>query len=150
MTFYSFPNGTLPHSKNRHVPYSPRLKWGFGWSLSFATVYSVFASGIAVVQQRTYFSEYHLSIWRIVATYYVAGIVCGVALAFFYFLFDRRWSSVLLGWILGYLFYATLAMAMFGFTVFAFVFPLIAGLIVGGGVALVEYDEQHKYDRPAV
>jgi len=146
MTFYSFPNGTLPHSKNRHVPYSPRFRWGFGWSISFATVYSIFAIAIALLQRRTYFPEYHASLWRIIATYYTASIICGVALAYLYFLCDRRWSAVLLGFILGYLSYAAVGIAMFGFQLFSFVFPLIAGLLVGGGIALTIYDEEHKND----
>ena len=146
MTFYSFPNGTLPHSKNRHVPYSPRFKWGFGWSISFGTVYSIFAIAIALLQRRSYFPEYHASLWRIIATYYIASILCGLALAYLYFLFDRRWSAVLLGFILGYLSYAAVGIAMFGFQLFSFVFPLIAGLLVGGGVALTIYDEEHKND----
>ncbi len=146
MTFYSFPNGSLPHSKNRHVPYRPRFRWAFWWSISFATAYSIIASAIALLQRRTYFPEYHASLWRVIATYYIASILCGVALAYLYFLFDRRWSAVLLGFILGYLSYAAVGIAMFGFQLFSFVFPLIAGLLVGGGVALVIYDEEHKND----
>jgi hypothetical protein len=146
MTFYSFPNTTLPHSKNRHVPYKPRFKWGFSWSVSFATVYSIIASAVAMMQRRTYFPEYHASLWQIITAYYIASILCGIALAYLYFLFDRRWGAVLLGFILGYLSYATVATAMFGFHLFALVFPLIAGLIVGGGAALVGYDEEHKND----
>ena len=149
MTFYSFPNGKLPHSKNRHVPYRPRFKWGLSWALSFATVYSIIASAIALLQRRTDFPEYHASLWRIIAAYYVASIFCGLALGYTYFLFDRRWGSVLLGFILGFCSYATVGVAMFGFHVFAFAFALIPGLIVGGGLALVGYDEEHKYDVPA-
>jgi hypothetical protein len=146
MTFYSFPNRALPHSKNRHVPYKPRFKWGFSWSLSFATIYALFASTIALAQRRTDFPEYHASLWRIIGAYYIASILCGVALAFLYFLFDRRWGAVLLGFMLGYISYLTVAVTMFGVNLFAFVFPLIAGLIVGGGAALVAYDEEHKND----
>ena len=146
MTFYNFPSGTLPHSENRHVPYSPRFRWGFGWSLTFATVYSVIASAIALLQRRTYFPEYHASIWRVIAAYYIASLLCGLVLAFLYFLFDRRWGAVLLGFIVGYLSYATISVAMFGFHLFAFTFPLVAGLIVGGGGFLVGYDDEHKND----
>ena len=150
MTFYSFPNGTFPHSKNRHVQYTPQFKWGFGWSFAFATIYSIFAISIAVLQRRMYFQEYHTSLWRIIAAYYIASILCGIALAYLHFLFARRWSTVLLGWILGYCSYASVAITMFGFQLFSFVFPLFAGLLVGGGVALTIYDEDHKNDvRPA-
>jgi hypothetical protein len=116
------------------------------WSISFATVYSIFAIAVALLQRRSYFPEYHASLWRIIATYYIASILCGLALAYLYFLFDRRWSAVLLGFILGYLSYAAVGIAMFGFQLFSFVFPLIAGSLVGGGVALTIYDEERKND----
>ena len=146
MTFYSFPSGRLPHSKNRHVPYRPRFKWGFSWALFFATAYSIIAAAIALLQRRTYFPEYSASLWRIIATHYIASILCGTALAYLYFLFDRRWGAVALGSLLGFLSYAAVGMAMFGFHLFVFLFALFAGLLVGGGVALVGYDEEHKND----
>ena len=146
MTFYSFPNGTLPHSKNRHVPYRPRFKWGFSWSMWFATAYSIIASTVALIRQRTYFPEYHASLWRIIAAYYTAGFLCGVALAYLYFLFDRRWGAVLLGFILGYFSYAAVGIAMFGFNSFALAFPLSPPPLAGGGLALVGYDKEHKND----
>jgi hypothetical protein len=149
MTFYSFPSGRLPHSKNRHVPYRPRFKWGLSWALFFATGFSIIAAAIAMLQRRTYFPEYHASLWRIIATYYIASAFCGIALAYLYFLFDRRWSAVLLGSMLGFLSYAVIGIAMFGFHAFPFVIALIAGIVVGGGIALVRYDEEHKHDLPA-
>jgi len=149
MTLYSFPDKSLPHSKNRHVPYRPRLKWGLSWTLSFATVYSVWVAGVAVLQRRTYFPEFHISIWGIIAAYYVASIICGLALGFLYFLADRRWTAALLGFILAYLSYAVCGIAMFGFGTLPFLVALIPGLIVGGGLGLTFYDDGHKNDLPA-
>jgi hypothetical protein len=146
MTFYSFPDKALPHSQNRHVPYRPRLKWGLSWTLSFATVYSVYAAGVA---GRTYFPQYHISIWGIIAAYYVASIVCGVALGFLYFLADRRWTAALLGLILGFLSYAVCGIAMFGFRTLPILLALVPGLVIGGGVGLTIYDDEHGNDLAA-
>lgn len=61
-------------------------------------------------------------------------------------MFDRRWGAVLLGSLLGFLSYAAVGIAMFGVHRIQFVVALIAGLIVGGGLALVSYDTEHKND----
>jgi MFS family permease len=149
MTFYSFPDKALPHSRNRHVPYHARLKWGLAWTLSFATIYSVGAAGIAVLQGRTYFPQYHISIWGIIAAYYVASLICGVALGCLYFLADRRWTATLLGLVLGFLAYAVCGVAMFGFRGLPFLIAAIPGLVIGGGVGLTLYDDEHINDLTA-
>jgi hypothetical protein len=146
MTFYSFPNKDLPHSKNRHVPYQPRLKWGLAWTLSFATAFSAWAAAVALLQRRTYFPQYHLNIWEIIAAYYVASLICGVTLGFLYFLASRRWSAALLGFLLGFVSYAVVGVTMFGFHAFPFVFAVIPGVIIGGGLGLVIYDDEHRND----
>ena len=144
MTFYSFPTKALPHSKNRHAPYRPRLKSGLAWTLCFATVFSVWAALVALLQHRTYFPQYHLSIWQIIAAYYVASLICGPVLGFLYFFADRRWGAPLLGFLLAFVFYAVCGIAMFGFTGVALLIALIFGAIGGGGLGLVIYDEEHK------
>jgi len=149
MTFYSFPNGSVPHSKNRHVPYHPKLKWAIGATFFFATACSIWAAIVALLQHRTYFPQYHASLWRIIAAYYVASILSGLTLGFLYPLFDRRLGAVLLGFLLGFLCYATVGVAMFGFQRLPLAIALIPAVLVGGGLGLVEFDEEHKYDPPA-
>jgi hypothetical protein len=148
MTFYSFPDSALPHSKNRHLPYHPRLRWALAWTLCFATLYSLWAAAISLVQHRTYFPEYHLSIWSIIAVYYVASLVCGIALGFFYPLANRRWGAALLGLVLGFTAYATVSVAMFGLHRLPILLALIPGIIIGGGLGLVIYDDDHKIGLP--
>ena len=148
MTFYSFPDKALPHSKNRHVPYHPRLRWAIAWTLSFATLYSLWAAAVAVAQHRTYFPQYHLSIWSIIGVYYVASLVCGVALGFLYPLADHRLGATLLGFVLGFIAYATMTVSMFGFSQLPILLALIPGVIVGGGLGLVIYDDNHKIGLP--
>jgi hypothetical protein len=102
-----------------------------------------------LVEHRTYFPQYHVSLWQIIATYYVASILCGVALAYLYFLFDRRWTAVLMGSFLGFLFYGSVGVAMAGFHVLAIALALGPAIVVGGGVALTLYDDEHQHDLPA-
>src|ERR1700741_2769175 len=148
MTFYSFPDKGLPHSKNRHVPYHPRLRWALAWTLAFATLYSLWAAAISLVQHRTYFPQYHLSIWSIIAVYYVASLVCGIALGFLYPLADQRWGAALLGLLLGFMAYAAIDIAMFGLHRLSILLALIPAVIVGGGLGLVIYDDNHKNGLP--
>jgi hypothetical protein len=148
MTFYSFPDNALPHSQNRHVPYHPRLKWGLTWSLSVATAYSVWVIGVALLEGRTYFPQYRVSIWAIIAAYYVASLICGLALGFLYFLANRRWTAALLGLILGFLSYTVCGIAMFGFRTLPILVAVIPGLVIGGGVGLTIFDDEHKCDSP--
>lgn len=148
MTFYSFPTNALPHSKNRHVPYHPRLRWALAWTLSFATLYSLWAAAVSLIQHRTYFPQYHLSIWSIIAVYYLASLVCGLALGLLYPLADRRWGAGLLGFVLGFIAYAGVSVAMFGFHRLPILLALIPAVIIGGGLGLVIYDDNHKYGLP--
>ncbi len=149
MTFYSFPSARLPHSKNRHVPYQPRLKWGLTTSLFFATAVSIWACLVALLRRQFYFPQYHANLLQIVAAYYVAGLLCGLALGFLYPLLDRRWGAVALGFLLGFLSYGTIAVTMVGFHAPALWIALIAAVLIGGGLGLVEFDEAHKSDLPA-
>lgn len=148
MTFYSFPEKALPHSKNRHVPYHPRLRWALAWTLSFATLYSLWAALVSLIQHRTYFPQYHLSIWSIIAVYYVASLVCGLALGFLYPLADHRWGATLLGFVIGFIAYAIVGVSMFGFHQLPILLALIPGVIIGGGLGLVIYDDNHKMGLP--
>ena len=148
MTFYSFPDSALPHSKNRHVPYHPRLRWALAWTLTFATLYSLWAAAVSLVQHRTYFPQYHLSIWSIIAVYYVASFFCGLALGFLYPLAENRWGAMLLGFVIGFLAYATVSVSMFGFHRLPILLALIPGVIGGGGLGLVIYDDNHKSGLP--
>jgi hypothetical protein len=149
VSFYSFPDKSLPHSKNRYVPYHPRLKWGFAWSLSFATCFSVWAGIVASLQHRTYFPQYHISIWGIIGAYYVASLFGGVALGFLYFLVNHRWGAPVLGFLLGFVFYTACGVAMFGLHKLSFIIGLLPGALIGAGVGLVLYDDEHKMDLPA-
>jgi len=148
MTFYSFPDKALPHSKNRHVPYHPRLRWALAWTLSFATLYSLWAAAVSLIQHRTYFPQYGLSIWSIIAVYYVASIVCGLALGFLYPLTDHRWGATLMGVVLGFIAYAVVGTSMFGFHRLPILLALIPAVIIGGGLGLVIYDDNHRSGLP--
>ena len=143
MTFYSFPTKGPIESRNRHVPFRPRYRWGLSIGLAAATVYSLIAALVAVGQGQIYFSKYGLTLWQIVASYYIAGIFCGVALSFLYPLTSHRWGAVLLGFLLGSIIYGVVGVALVGLHPFALVIALLPGIIVGGGLGLVEFDRSH-------
>jgi hypothetical protein len=143
MTFYSYPGEGRVESRNRHVPYRPRYGWGLRIGLAAATVYSLIAAVVALGQRQIYFSRYGLALWQIVGSYYIAGIACGVALAFLYPLTSHRWGAVLLGFLLGTIVYGVIAIAIGGLHPFALVAALIPGILVGGGLGLVEFDRSH-------
>jgi hypothetical protein len=143
VTFYSFPTKGPIESRNRHVPYRPRYRWGLSIGLAAGTILSLIAAVVAVRQGQIYFSQYGLTLWEIVASYYMAGILCGVALAFLYPLTSHRWGAVLLGFFLGTIFYGVVGIALVGPHPFALVIALLPGVIVGGGLGLVEFDRTH-------
>jgi hypothetical protein len=144
VTFYSFPVKGPIESRNRHVPYRPRYRWGLSIGLAAATVCSLIAGLVAVGQGQIYFSQYGLTLWEIVGSYYIAGVSCGVALAFLYPLTSHRWGAVLLGFLLGTIFYGVVGIALVGPHPFALVIALLPGVIVGGGLGLVEFDKSHR------
>jgi hypothetical protein len=144
VTFYSFPSSGPIESRNRHVPYRPRYRWGLSIGLAAATVYSLIAALIAVGQRQIFFSKYGLTVWQIVGTYYIAGIACGIALAFLYPLTSHRWGAALLGFLLGTMIYGFIGVAIGGLHPFALVAALIPGILVGGGLGLVEFDRNHQ------
>jgi hypothetical protein len=143
VTFYSFPTKGPIESRNRHVPYHPRYRWGLSIGLAAATVLSLIAAVVAVRQGQIYFSQYGVTLWEIVGSYYIAGILCGVALAFLYPLTSHRWGAVLLGFLLGTIFYGVVGIALVGLQPITLVIALLPGLVIGGGLGLVEFDRSH-------
>jgi hypothetical protein len=111
--------------------------------LAAATVLSLIAAVVAIRQGQIYFSQYGVTLWEIVGTYYIAGILCGAALAFLYPLTSHRWGAVLLGFLLGTIFYGGVGIALVGMQPIAFLIALLPGLVVGGGLGLVEFDRSH-------
>jgi hypothetical protein len=144
VTFYSFPTKGPIESRNRHVPYHPRYRWGLSIGLAAATVCSLIAAFVAVGQGQIYFSRYGLTLWEIVGSYYIAGICCGVALAFLYPLTSHRWGAVLLGFLLGTIVYGVIGIALVGLHPFALVIALLPGVVIGGGLGLVKFDRSHR------
>jgi len=143
VTFYSFPTKGPIESRNRHLPYRPRYGWGLSIGLAAATVLSLIAAVIAVGQGQIYFSKYGLTLWEIVGSYYLAGTLCGAAVAFLYPLASHRWGAVLLGFLLGAIFYGVVAIALVGLQLIALVIAFLPGLVIGGGLGLVEFDRSH-------
>ena len=143
MTFYSFSDRGRIWSRNRHVPYRPRYRWGLSFGLAAAVVYSLIAAIVALGKGQTYFARYDVTLWQIVLTYFVAGAACGLALAFLYPLASHRWGSFLLGFLLGTIVYGTVGIALIGFHAFALVIALVPGVLIGGGLGLYAFSQNH-------
>ena len=120
-----------------------RLQWGLAWGLSAATVCSGIAAAFAVLQHRTYFPQYGLGLGKIVAAYYIAGVLCGLLLGVAYPLIATRWGAVLVGFLLGTIAYGVVAVALVGLRPLALGAAVIPGVLIGGGLGLVAFDESH-------
>ena len=55
------------------------LRWGIGWGLGFATIYSLFVSAMYLLQGPAYVARYGVTLVSIIAAYLFAGL-CGGAL----------------------------------------------------------------------
>ena len=144
MTFYSFSDGGRVWSRNRSVPYRPRYRWGLSFGLGAAVVYSIIAIIVAIGQGQIYFARYGVTLLQVVATYFIAGAACGLALAFLYPLASHRWGSFVLGFLLGTIVYGAVGIALVGFHPLALGIAVVPGLLVGGSLGLYAFSQNHR------
>ncbi len=101
-------------------------------------------SGIVVIQSlgrgSTWYEEYQLSTWAIIAGYYLSASIAAVALAILRPLGKTRLGSYILGAVIGFLVYSSIGVLVDGFTAQNFIIGAVAGLAVGG-LGVVSYDQ---------
>lgn len=128
-------------------PYRPRLGWGLEWGFVYAAAASLWAIAVSILRKQVFFPEYGaegMTLWVILVCYWIAGAIAGIVLGLLHPLVERRWGSVLVGTLLGLIAYGTVGIAMFGVRMLTLGVALFPALIVGGGLALVTFDEKHK------
>jgi len=122
-------------------PLSDRLRWAFGWTYAFATFYSAYALLLGLLRGAASFSSYGLSTWGIIAAYWLGATAAGLILGICKPLIRFRVGAFLVGTLVASAVYGTLMLAMPPTQTAPWWLALIPGVIVGGGLGLVEYDE---------
>jgi hypothetical protein len=113
----------------------------FGWGS--AAVLSLRVLVVAIVARSGYVTRYHLSVAGVLFGYWIAGTALGLMIGFAHPLGRSRWGSFVLGFILGWLAYAITGLVSSGWDSSWLLFSLFPGLLVGGGLGVVFYDEEH-------
>jgi len=124
----------------RRSYFRANLKWAFGWTLSFATLFSAYVLVLSLARGSTWFEEYHSSSWTIILGYYVAAVPAGLALAVLRPLGSTRLGAYVVGVVIGFLVYGAIGVLMEGFAPLTFGIALIAGLVTGG-LGVVTHDQ---------
>jgi len=117
------------------------LHWGLGWAWGFAAACSAWVLVMSIFRRSLEWSEYNTTTFAIVGTYAVAGTGAGVLLGVLRPLTTRRWGAFLVGWLVGTLVYASVMVPMGLGREAPWWLALVPGLLVGGGLAVVWYDE---------
>jgi hypothetical protein len=120
-------------------PLEANLRWAFRWTFWFATIYSGYVAVLAISHGTTWFPDYNLSLWTIVAGYYAAALFAGTALGLLRPLGSTRLGAYILGAIVGYLVYASVGVLIEP-SLDALWFATIPALITGG-LGVVFYDD---------
>ena len=139
---YEYPRERQVRSRLRHS-HKPRWAFGFATGCFGAAAASIVAVGVAVLRGSVELPEYGTSLWRILATYWSAGLLCGMLLALTYPRIRGRWSAAVAGFGVGLIAYASIGVTLVGLRPLAVGIALILAVLVGGGLGLVLYDEAH-------
>ena len=117
------------------------LRWALSWAGWLAAAFSAWVVLASLARGSFQWPEYHATTWKIILSYWVAALLGGGLVGLLRPVTQFRFGAFLVGWIAGTLVYGSVAVAG-GFAKEA---PLwlaaIPGLIVGGGLALVWFDE---------
>jgi hypothetical protein len=115
------------------------LRWGLGWTLSVATLFSCYVLVLTLLRGSTHFEQLGMTAWQMIAGYYAAAIVSGVLLALLRPFADRRYGALLVGALVGASIYGAIGVAMYGFRpVVGWVALIVAPF--AGGLGVVIYD----------
>jgi len=115
------------------------LRWSFGWTLAGATTFSLYVLLVALVRGSVHFERQGVTVWQIIAGYYAAALVSGLALGLLRPLTDSRLGSYILGAVVGFCVYGAIGVGMYGPT--AEVAGVAGVLALGtGGLGVVYYD----------
>jgi hypothetical protein len=117
------------------------LRWSFTWASWFAGILSAWVVVVSLLRGSFQWPQYHTTTWGIVLSYWGGAAIAGTILGAFRPLIKFRLGAFIIGWTTGTMIYGSIAVAL-GFAMGA---PLwlwaIPGLIVGGGLSLVWFDD---------
>ena len=145
---YSFPSKGPIRSRLSYwtrYPYQVRLGWGLFWGWFSAAGLSAYVIVVAIARGSTHFARSNLTLAQILVGYWSAGTAVGFVLAFAHPLIRSRLGSFTLGFVLAWIVYSITGFFTPNWTSGFLLFAIVPALLVGGGLGVVFYDDEHKH-----
>jgi len=140
---YEYPHVGPIRSHIRRA-FKPRWRQGFGFSLFGALAVSLAAVTNAIGRRSIHYPEFGVTLWGILGAYWCAGLLCGAFLSLAYPLLSRRWGAAAVGFGVGFITYAVVGILLIGLRPLVIGIAAIPAVLVGGGLGLVIYDDDHS------
>jgi hypothetical protein len=143
----SLQRGPAFETHQTRPPYVPeataaRVRWGLTHAARVAIPFSLYVLIAAVARGTSSAPQYGLSAGGIIAAYWLAAVGAGVLLGLLKPFLRYRLGSFVVGAIMGCGVYGTVSLALPFPIRETWVVPIFLGVMIGGGLGLVEYDEQ--------
>jgi hypothetical protein len=107
-----------------------------------ATGFTVIALLIAFVSGSPQDLKYGVSVWAIVAGYWLAAILCGLLLGVLQPYTRYRFGAFVVGALIGCAIYGSAMIALPAELAGYWGLAIVMGTVMGGGIGLVEFDEK--------
>lgn len=123
---------------------SERLRWAFGRVFVVASGFTVIALLIAFASGSPKDIKYGVSVWAIVAGYWLAAVLCGLLLGVLQPYTRYRGGAFAVGALIGCAIYGTAALALPAELAGYWWLAIVMGTVMGGGIGLMEFDEKQE------
>jgi hypothetical protein len=112
------------------------VRWGLGWALTFATIFSAYVLILAAFRGSTTFDKYEMTVWQIIATYFTVAAVGGTLLGLFRPFTAQRRGATVTGAVIGTFVYVGVSISVEGrFSASALLIGAVVGVPMGGYLA---------------
>ena len=145
---FHYPSAGPVRSRIRRPRWHPStradLVWGAFFGLSLATGFALWVIGLAVLQGSPFFSQVGVSLWRLLGFYYGMGLALGLLSGTLRPLTRQRWGAALVGTTIATLAYGGAGILLLGWSSPRVLLALVPGILLGGGLGLVFFDEARE------
>ena len=131
-----------PWTPPSNEPLGMRLQWGLRHTLRAAAGYSIYAGILTLTRGTTQIGS--LSVFGVVAIYWIVGVVGGLVLGILKPLLAWKLGAFAVGVLVGYAVYGGIALTLPQSDGMPWWLMLIPAVLVGGGLGLVRYDAARR------
>jgi hypothetical protein len=120
------------------------ILWGLAYAGFAAVAFSLWVAFVTAGKHDEVVAEYGLSPVQIMGTYVAIAAVVGPLLGFLRPALQYRLGAFIVGSLIGVTIYLGIALAMGGLDRPTFIVSSFIGILIGGGLGLVQFDEERK------